>query len=240
MSVNNSEALHHGIYNVQRATEDTPKGSPLWERRQEVFQYLLEASRPEMPGTGLNALIRSAKAQVTAAAAMKKPDLQRLLRILSELHDRRYLLRHTIDDVYDGHACMKEAAETNRSPSVIGQFIYARDSVARNIALFWDYDDDPEFTEVAFRDDKKAMELIDQLSREEILDKMPPTTAGSIFQSAATAYRLKYDGDGEGDEGVNDVVFLEASIAILEKGIAFLEACDQDRAYPRFCPTLTV
>lgn len=236
--VNNSEALHEGIYDVQRATEDTPKGSPLWECRQEVFQDLLEAFRPDMPGVGLNALIRSAKAQVAAAAAMKKPDLHLLLEMLSSLHDRRYRLRHTIDDLHDSHARMKEAAEANPSPSVMSQFVAAGDSVVRNINLFWDDDDDPKFAEAALHDGKKAMELIDQLPREKILNQMHPTAVGSIFQSTATAYRLKYDGDGEGDEGVGDVTFLEACIATLEKGVAFLEACNQTQPTRKFVQSL--
>lgn len=114
LSFNNSDVLHEGIYNVQRATESTPKGSPHWERRQEVFQDLLEAFLPNMPGVGLNALIRSATAQVAAARAMKKPDISLLLSRLSGLHDRRYQLRHTIDDHHDAVAYMKEAAEFRR------------------------------------------------------------------------------------------------------------------------------
>ena len=220
--------IHEGIHNVQRATEDTPKDDPAWECRQEVFQELLEAFAGRR--IGLNALIRAKKAEVAASAALHKPEHTQGLTELAELYRQRYELRHTLDDLEASRTCLGEAAEASNA-TLVDRFQRLGGSAVNSIDLYWDDDDLPNYAEQAFKDGKMAVELADQISKEDMA-VLEPTFVGSVYQSAATAYRLKYDGDG--DEGEGDLSLLEGCIEVLEKGIAFLGSCEDSNPVRTF------
>jgi hypothetical protein len=111
LACQDSNMAHEGIYNVQRATEKTTNGSPLWHFRQEVLQDFLEAYKPEEAAQGLNALIRARRAQVLASAALKRPDHEQLLVTLADLLKRRFMIRKTKDDLLESQALMEQAGK---------------------------------------------------------------------------------------------------------------------------------
>lgn len=244
LAAGDRDTWHEGNYNIQRATEDTPRGTPLWERRQEVFQDYLEEFIPQEDVKGCNAVLRAIKAQVVAAASMNRPELSDLLEMRAEEHEKRYRRRHTLDDLHEAQECRQRAADAEANPTLLSKFHNAGLSVMNNMDLFHDDDDDPKYVEAGLRDGKLAMELVDQLSREEILVLMHPTFVGGVFQSTATAYRLKYDGDGGNgtklDDGpdVGNPDLLVTSIETLEKGLAFLELCADDPLLTSFAESL--
>ncbi|OAQ60694.1 hypothetical protein VFPPC_06803 [Pochonia chlamydosporia 170] len=247
MATGDRDTWHEGNYNIQRATEDTPRGTPLWERRQEVFQDYLEDYIPQDDVKGCNAVIRALKAQVIAAEAMNSPKLPELLEQRADHQENRYRRRHTLDDLHEAKECRKRAAGAAANPTLLDKFRTAALSVQDNMDLYHDEDDDPEYVETALRDGKLAMELFGQLGREEILSLVHPTFVGGVFQNTATAYRLTYDENilnsfietnNADAASVENTKLLETAIKTLEKGIAFLELCPGDSSVRGFTESM--
>jgi hypothetical protein len=112
-----ADDYHEATYNLQRASEATPRDRPQWKARYDLFQAALEQfgtmlGRPR----GLNSIIYTQEKLVTELLASEKmedqgePQAEALYK-LAQLEQLRFIERNTIDDLISMTDNLEKAAK---------------------------------------------------------------------------------------------------------------------------------
>ncbi|KAL3450138.1 hypothetical protein BJX65DRAFT_22894 [Aspergillus insuetus] len=141
---------HEATYNLQRASEATPKDQPQWKARYDLFQAALEQCGTMLGGPrGLNSIIHSQEKLVTEILASEKmedqgePQAEALYK-LAQLLQLRFIERNTIDDLISVTENLERAAgKTSKSDT---EKLTARLGLAAECyGILYQEEDDPKY-----------------------------------------------------------------------------------------------
>ncbi|KAJ0419282.1 hypothetical protein BJY00DRAFT_314113 [Aspergillus carlsbadensis] len=141
---------HEATYNLQRASEATPRDQPQWKARYDLFQAALEQfgtliGRPR----GLNSIICSQGKLVTEILASEKvedqgePQAEALYK-LAQLLQLRFIERNTIDDLISMTEMLEMAAKKT-SESETEKLTARLGLAAECYEILYQEEDDPKY-----------------------------------------------------------------------------------------------
>ncbi|KAL2802520.1 hypothetical protein BJX63DRAFT_107244 [Aspergillus granulosus] len=221
-----ADDYHEATYNLQRASEATPRDHPKWKARYDLFQAALEQfgtmlGRPP----GLNRIIFSQERIVTDILASEKAEDQgepqaEALYQLAQLLQLRYVERNTIEDLISVTENLERAA--TKTSAVDPEKLTARLGLAAECyEILYHEEDDPKYLEHGIQAAQKAVNAA--MNTENLADRKRAALYSALGRCMAAL--SEEDDDKELMEGAVEAG--EAAIAI----VGTEDASDDDENY---------
>ncbi|KAJ6033799.1 uncharacterized protein N7446_007910 [Penicillium canescens] len=162
-----NDDLHQATYNLQRASEDTPREDPEWEDRFEMFHDVLEAYTVKL-GKPIrhNSLIRTQREKVRELLESEKEEDQgepqaEALYTLSVLHQHRYISRHAEEDLIITTERLQEAV-AKTSESDYTNLLQRLGLAADCYHVLYGDEGDPKYLRMGVKTGERAVEVVNR------------------------------------------------------------------------------